>query len=202
MMQRRRMGWRGAVALGVLVVLAGCASPRQAAAPGAVAASATPSSAMPLLRLAPAALGRTLALQQQLSVRGPDGTQRHLQALLEADARELRIALTSMGQVLARMRWDGAQLDVQRSRHWPEQVAPERILSDLQLALWPVAQIAAALPPDWQLLASADGTRRLLQAGSTRIEVREPNPGVTEIDYLQEGWQLRIETQALPQGQP
>lgn len=202
MMQRRRMGWRGAAALGVLVALAGCASPRQAAAPAAVAASATPSSAMPLLRLAPAALGRTLALQQQLSVRGPDGTQRHLQALLEADARELRIALTSMGQVLARMRWDGAQLDVQRSRHWPEQVAPERILSDLQLALWPVAQIAAALPPDWQLLASADGTRRLLQAGTTRIEVREPSPGVTEIDYLQEGWQLRIETQALPQGQP
>lgn len=202
MMQRWRMGWRSAAALGVFVALAGCASPRRAAAPDVLAESATPSSAMPLLRLAPAALGRPLALQQQLSVRGPDGTQRHLQALLEADAGELRIALTSMGQVLARIRWNGAQLDVQRSRHWPDQVMPERILSDLQLALWPVAQIAAALPPDWQLLASADGTRRLLQAGIARIEVRAPGPGVTQIDYLQEGWQLRIETLALPQGQP
>lgn len=183
---------RMAAVLCGLVALAGCAQPPAAVpAPPVVAAQ---SAAMPLLQLAPAALGRTLALQQQLSVRGPDGVERHLQALLEADASEVRIALMSMGQVLARMRWDGVQLDVQRSRHWPQQVEPERILSDLQLVLWPAEVIAQALPPAWQLLALPDGSRRLLQGDTARVEVRAITPQVTEIHYLQEGWLLRIAT--------
>ena len=185
-----------ALSLRSLAVLCGLAGLLACAQPPA-AVPAQPA-AMPLLRLTPAALGRSLALQQQLSVRGPDGGERHLQALLEADAHEVRIALTSMGQVLARMRWDGVQLDVQRSRYWPQQVAPERILSDLQLALWPAEQIAQALPPSWQLLALADGSRRLLQGEVVRVEVRAAAQGVTEIDYLQEGWTLRIATAPLP----
>ncbi len=192
----RALSWRTALVLCGLAVLAGCAQP-PAAVPVAPVVAGAQSAAMPLLQLAPAALGRTLALQQQLSVRGPDGTERHLQALLEADASEVRIALTSMGQVLARMRWDGAQLDVQRSRHWPQQVEPERILSDLQLVLWPAEVIAQALPPSWQLLAQPDGSRRLLQGETARVEVRVVTPDLTEIDYLQEGWRLRILTAPL-----
>lgn len=192
----RALSWRTALVLCGLAVLAGCAQP-PAAVPVPPVAAGAQSAVMPLLQLAPAALGRTLALQQQLSVRGPDGTERHLQALLEADASEVRIALTSMGQVLARMRWDGAQLDVQRSRHWPRQVEPERILSDLQLVLWPAEVIAQVLPPSWQLLAQPDGSRRLLQGETARVEVRVVTPDLTEIDYLQEGWRLRILTAPL-----
>ncbi|MNY73805.1 hypothetical protein D3C86_2126770 [compost metagenome] len=54
------------------------------------------------------------------------------------------------------------------------------------------------MPPGWQLRLAADGTRQLLQAATVRVEVREPSAGVTEIDYLQEGWKLRIVTLALP----
>lgn len=192
----RALSWRTALVLCGLAVLAGCAQP-PAAVPVPPVVAGAQSAAMPLLQLAPAALGRTLALQQQLSVRGPDGTERHLQALLEADASEVRIALTAMGQVLARMRWDGAQLDVQRSRHWPQQVEPERILSDLQLVLWPTEVIAQALPPLWRLLAQPDGSRRLLQGETARVEVRVVTPDLTEINYLQEGWRLRIVTAPL-----
>ncbi len=195
------LSWRTAAVLCALAGLMGCAQ-QPIAQPAPSAQAEMPSQAMPLLQLAPAALGRTLALQQQLSVRGPDGTQRHLQALLEADAGEVRIALTSMGQVLARMRWDGVQLDVQRSRYWPQQVEPARILSDLQLALWPAEEIARALPPAWQLLVQPDGSRRLLQGDAARVEVRAITPLVTEISYLQEGWLLRIVTAPLSPPKP
>jgi len=61
------LSWRTALVLCGLAVLAGCAQP-PAAVPVPPVVAGAQSAAMPLLQLAPAALGRTLALQQQLSL--------------------------------------------------------------------------------------------------------------------------------------
>ncbi len=85
----------------------------------------------------PASLGRTLNLQQQITVRypSPQGEQtRDILALLEADAGHTRLAALAGGQVLARLDWDGSGLRVTRAPWAPAELVPERILSDLQLS--------------------------------------------------------------------
>ena len=65
----------------------------------------------PLLRLAPASLGRTLALQQQLTVAARGQTHR-LDVILEADADSVRLAMMNLGQTVA--------TDTLLSRGWAE----------------------------------------------------------------------------------
>jgi len=85
------------------VVLAGCATPPPPA-----------SHAAPQLRLAPALLGRPLNLQQHLTLHAP-GRDQQLDVLLEADARHVQMGLVAMGQVAARLDWDGTTLTESRA---------------------------------------------------------------------------------------
>lgn len=174
----------------VMAVVAACSTP-----PAAVAANPS----VPLLRLAPAALGRTLSLQQLITVqiRTPHGEQtREIQALLEADATHTRLAALAGGQVLARLDWDGTDLRATRSPWAPAEVVPERILSDLQLSLWPVPAIRAALPAGWRLEASA-GVRRLVTGDDVAVEVSYPNDMTTEFVQHRDGYRLTIRTLAM-----
>lgn len=184
----RSTWWVASVCCLALLGGAGC-STRALQSESAVDASAW---ALPLLTLPPAALGRSMSEQQLLVVRGPDGAERHLQVLLEVDEHSLRLAVTHMGQVLASLVWDGQRLKVQRSRYLPEQVKLERILSDLQLALWPVEQVTQALPAGWQLQTTPDGTRTLAQGHSEKMQVLQRDSGALEIVYVEEGWSLKI----------
>ena len=70
---------------------------------------------------------------------------------------------------LRSMVWDGRQLDKQLSRHWPAQLVPEQILSDLQLAFWPAQNVQRALQAPWQMDVTDSG-RSLLPVGV--LEVR------------------------------
>src|SRR5690606_2285468 len=105
---------------------------------------------LPPLRLAPSSLPAPLALQQHLPFRF-GSHQRDLDALLEADAGQVQLAVQAMGQTGVRLQWDGQQLTQQRAPWLPPQVRAERVLDDLQFALWPSAAIAAALPAGWRL---------------------------------------------------
>lgn len=181
-------------ALAALAVLAGCAATPSAGPTPAVADVARP--AVPLLRLPPASLGRTLNLQQQITVRypSPQGEQtRDILALLEADAGHTRLAALAGGQVLARLDWDGSDLRVTRAPWAPAELVPERILSDLQLSLWPVAAIRAALPPGWRLDATP-ATRRLLAGDELVAEIRYPDAATTEFEQRRDGYRLTIRT--------
>ena len=95
-------------------------------------------------------LGRDLAQQQQITVQVRGQTHR-LDALLEADSGSVRLALISMGQVVARLEWDGVNLIESRAKWLPDFVQTERILSDLQFVYWPVAAIRSELPAAWGL---------------------------------------------------
>ncbi|MGO4332300.1 DUF3261 domain-containing protein, partial [Cupriavidus sp. M-11] len=176
-------------------------------APGTPEAGAPAASreAVPLLRLPPASLGRELMLQQQITVvyRTPRGEERReIQALLEANAAHTRLAALAGGQVLARLDWDGQDLRVVRSPWAPAELVPERILSEMQLSLWPVQAIAAALPPGWRL--DAEAGRRVLRAGGEVVaEIRYPDPQTIEFEQYRDGYRLTIRTlPAATQGGP
>lgn len=163
------------------LVLAGCAT-----------APAPASHAAPQLRLAPALLGRPLNLQQHLTLHAP-GRDQQLDVLLEADARHVQMGLVAMGQVAARLDWDGTTLTESRAPWWPQEVSGARILSDLQLTLWPVGVIQAALPAGWHLVEEGN-VRTLTQDGQVVTVITRLGPLLVRLDQLREHFQLKIES--------
>lgn len=111
------------------------------------------------LRLEPATLGASISVQQHLTVeRG--GRIDELDAALEADAGQLDLVGLAFGQRVLSLHYDGKGITEWRHPMLPAQVRAEDVLEDLQLTLWPVAEVAAALPPDWRVEES--GLRRTL----------------------------------------
>jgi hypothetical protein len=156
--------------------------------------------AVPTLHLAPAALGRTLALQQQLTI--THGTDVHrLEALLEADAGELRLAVQAIGKPALRLRWDGARLEQTHADWLPPQLTGERVLTDLQLAYWPPAAISAALPVGWTLVASS-AHRELREDDAVVVAIDYPAPDRIVIDEPLAGFRLDIASVPLDAGSP
>ena len=175
------------VLLGMLCLLAACAHHAPA-----------PAVALPALRLAPAALGKPLAVQQRLHFEF-GAQQRDLDALLEVDAQEVRLAVQAMGQSGVRLQWDGRELHEQRAAWLPPAVRSARVLDDLQFALWPTDAVRAALPAAWQV--SDDGVvRRLSHAGQDWLVLTRLSPQRLQLQNRAEGYQLEIET--LDEAQP
>jgi hypothetical protein len=148
----------------------------------------------PQLRLAPALLGHPLNLQQHLTLQAP-GRDQQLDVLLEADAQHVQLGVVAMGQVAARLAWDGTTLAEERAPWWPQAVSGSRILSDLQLTLWPVAAIQAALPAGWTL-AESGNVRTLSQDGEVVTVITHTAPAVVELDQRREHFKLKIESRA------
>jgi hypothetical protein len=179
-------------AIGLLpLALLGCSSLKQVEAK------------LPMLHLPPAELGRTLALQQRLSVRRlatPDVPAQVVDVLLEADDIGLRLAGFALNQRVLAMAWDGQALTVQRHPLLPAQVDAERILRDLCLVYWPAESLRQRLPAGWLLQVDADG-RRLLAgehlALSVAFQGSEEN-GQVRLLNLREGYELLIETKVMP----
>jgi hypothetical protein len=148
----------------------------------------------PQLRLAPALLGHPLNLLQHLWLQAP-GRDQQLDVLLEADAQHVQLGIVAMGQVAARLAWDGSTLTEERAPWLPQAVSGARILSDLQLTLWPAAAIRAALPPGWTLAESGD-VRTLSQDGEVVTVITHVAPSVVELDQRREHFKLKIESRA------
>lgn len=172
----------GLAAAACAVLLAGCASP---GAPDATRS--------PLLALAPAALRCEVAVQQRLTVEAPGRPAQQLEALLEVDAEAVRLAFFVMGQGMGTLVWDGWQWDKQLSRHWPAQLAPEQVLSDLQLAFWPARAVQRAVQPPWSVEAGPTG-RRLLRDGREQVRVQFIGNSAVEIIYPGGPFTLRVES--------
>lgn len=147
---------------------------------------------LPPLRLPPSSLPAPLALQQQLHFRF-GRHERDLDALLEADAQQVRLAVQAMGQTGVRLQWDGRQLAQQRAPWLPPQVRGERVLDDLQFALWPTEAIASALPAGWQV-ADDGRLRRLTHQGRTWLQLERADDDSMQLENRAEGYSLRIES--------
>ena len=148
--------------------------------------------AAPLLRLAPSSLGRELAVVQQLDVQAA-GQTRSLDVALEADAQSVRMAFMQLGQTIARLEWDGRQLEQSLAPGWPKVVSAERVLSDLQLVWWPAEAVRAGLAPGWAL-AESPQTRELSYQGRTVTSVRKLAPDHVELIQHAEGYTVQIHT--------
>lgn len=171
------------LALSVLLLcLAGCAS-------------LAPVSPQPLLRLSPASFGGEVALQQRLDLLA-GGVSRQLDAVLEVDATSLRLAVLVLGRTMARIEWNGVTLAESHAPGWPSVVSGERVLSDLQLMLWPADAIRAALPPGWTL-EDTSRQRSLLSAGKPVVRIDRLSARVSDMENLRAHYRIRVESQPI-----
>lgn len=177
------------------LTVAGCASFPERSPKAASNVAHTSAVSLPLLRLPPESLGRYMAEYQALTIEGPGGTTATMDVLLEIDGQGLRMALLQMGRVMARMQWDGSQLHTMRAPGWPQEVSEERILSDMQMALWPLPTVQASLPPTWSMV-QLGAIRYLREHNEDRVVFASEEPGHTIIDYLHSGWRLTIRSRA------
>ena len=152
---------------------------------------------LPRLRMTPAALGQSVSLQQRLEFR-IGGQSRVLDGLLEVDAEAVRLVVQALGQPGVRLVWDGERLEQRRAPWLPSAVRGERVLDDLQFALWPAEAIRQVLPPGWSL--RDDGRVRELEAGGHALLVLERlDDRRLQLHNRAEGYSLLITSaQSLP----
>lgn len=150
------------------------------------------------LRLAPAALGTTLSLQQHLTVER-EGRTDQLDTALQIDDQQLDLVGLAFGQRVMTLHYDGRELQTWRHFMLPKQVQGEDVLQDVQLTLWPAAAIRAALPSGWELRES-DGQRTLLLHGETIAVIDYPDRkawgGTVILNNLRYRYKLTIQSTA------
>jgi len=181
-----RSAWRRRLPAVLAFLLAGCAS-----------APPQPSARLDL-RLAPAALGASIARQQHLTVER-DGHVDELDAALEIDPTHLELVGLAYGQRVMTIRYDGKTLTSWRHVMLPAQVQPADVLRDIELTLWPRDAIAAALPAGWRI--EDDGLRRTLYLdGAPETVIRYTGmprwSGTVVLDNLRYHYRLTIQSVA------
>lgn len=147
-----------------ILSLASCVSP-----------GTSPPRDMPQLRLAPASYEGTVAMEQRLTFSFAQAGEQarrteQVDALVEINSDEVRVLVHRLGRPLLRLGWDGYDIDVWRAPGIPDALDGPQVLNDLQLMLWPVHSIQAALPAPWSLATSGTG-RHLLHAGIEMVTV-------------------------------
>ena len=166
-----------------LLLLAGCAA--QKTAPAARLG----------LKLAPAALGEAISLQQHLTVQR-NGRTDELDAAIEVDPAHIEMVGLAFGQRVLSVSYDGKDLKTWRHVMLPSQVRAEDVLEDMQLALWPVEAVAAALPAGWRIEEA--GLQRRLYLGQELVTTiaygAQPRwSGTIEMDNLRYKYRLTIQ---------
>ena len=111
------------------------------------------------LKLAPAALGASISVQQHLKVERAGRTD-DLDVALQVEPEAIDVVGLAFGQRVLTMHYDGKELTSWRHVMLPSQVRPEDVLEDMQLTLWPAEAVAAALPDGWRI--AEQGTTRSL----------------------------------------
>lgn len=146
------------------------------------------------LRLAPAALGATISVQQQLTVeRG--GSTNDLLAALEVDPQRVSLVGLAMGMRVLSLEFDGREMTEWRHAMLPAQVRAADVLEDLQLTLWPVDEIARALPAGWRIVD--DGLRRTLRRDGVVVATITYSTlprwqGTAVLDNVRYGYRLTV----------
>lgn len=132
--------------------------------------------AMPLLSAE--SLGQTRGARQIVHAAFAD-TEVTMQCVVEITPHRISvIALNAMGLRLFSVVVEDGKTTVERSPGVPEQVQPERILSDIQLAYWPLPKLQQAYAgTDWQVSEPFASTRRLKRGGRLIAEVHYAQTG-------------------------
>jgi hypothetical protein len=168
-----------AMACVAALLLAGCKNaPRPAATPASTGAdSAVPAppavprtDARPALAL-PDAAGMRSASQVIHAAYGSRSVVLRT-AIESAPGRLDVVGVTATGQRVFSAHYDGRSIDARKSPFVPEQLDPERVLADMQLALWPLAAVQAAFRERGLTVTEPfPGVRRLSRADRLLAEV-------------------------------
>ena len=96
-----------------------------------------------------------------------------LSTAIQLDAGSLKVVgVTATGQRLFTVSWNGAAVSAQKSAFVPDAVNPERVLADVQLALWPLPAVQEAFgKAGLEVTEPFAGVRRLRRGDSLIAEV-------------------------------
>ena len=104
------------------------------------------------------------------------GRQDTLLCVLELDKQHIAVAgLSNEGISLFNLNYDGKKMAMDKSPLLPDSVSPERIIKDLQLVYWPLAEMQKILPLQWRLDADKQH-RRLTFNNEPRVDVDYHQP--------------------------
>ena len=159
-----------------------------------------------LMPIAPPA-GPSRRIVQQITAQWPDRKETLL-CVLELDQRHIAMAgLSNDGVGLFNLTYDGKTIVLDKSPLLPESLAPEFIITDLQLAYWPVAVLQKSLHASSWRLESDAGHRRLYFQGDKVVDVNYLTPDAVwaksvELINYRYNYRLQIKTlnyEALPE---
>ena len=159
-----------------------------------------------LMPMAPP-VGPSRRVVQQITAQWPDRKETVL-CVLELDKQRIAMAgLTNEGLSLFNLTYDGKTIVADKSPLLPDSVAPEFIITDLQLVYWPVAVLQKSLHgSSWRLEVDTNH-RRLYYQGNKAIEVNYVVPDAVwaksiELINYRYNYRLHIKTisyEALPE---
>ena len=155
---RRKVGRVRGVAVAMLLASAGCRGPAPMPMPNRWR-----------LALSPASFPELLSLQQQVKVEQAGRTV-DFDAVLDITPDMVTLVGMAFSQRVFTLQYDGKSLQESRSAMLPKEVQAGDVLSDLQLALWPVEVVRAALPEGWAL-TDTEGNRVLSEADTVRTSI-------------------------------
>ena len=128
-----------------------------------------------------------------------------LQCVLQVTPERIAlVALNAVGLRLFSVTVANGQTTVERAPGVPDNVQPERILADIQLAYWPLAALQTAYAgTDWNVTEPFTGTRRLLHDGRLAEEVHYAQntddhwQGRLWLSNFEFGYSLAVDSQPL-----
>jgi hypothetical protein len=152
--------------------------------------------------LAPSTLGAERSVQQVLNVAYRD-QEATLSVVLDVTQTHLQvIGLNAVGVRLFTIDYDGDHLKAERLPGLPEQIDAQRMLADLQLALWPLTALQAATQNTTYTIGEPTaGTRRVKRAGKLYEEVHyagsDPWTGKLWLANFEFGYSIAVESAPL-----
>jgi hypothetical protein len=161
----------------------------------------------PVLMPMAAPVGPSRRVVQQITAQWPDRKETML-CVLELDKQRIAMAgLTNDGLSLFNLTYDGKTIVADKSPLLPDSVAPEFIITDLQLVYWPVAVLQKSLHGSLWRLEVDTSQRRLYYQGNKAIEVNYLVPDAVwaksvELVNHRYNYRLQIKTlsyEALPE---
>jgi hypothetical protein len=149
------------------LLLAGCAT-----------SAPKPPAVPPFALLPPASYGGSAHVTQILNAAYGE-REASLQCVLDIGPQSLSVVgLTATGQRVFTLKYDGATLDAERSPFAPTEIAPERILADLELAYWPLPALQAATAgTPWTISEPRAGLRRVRYGATLVAETHRVGDG-------------------------
>ncbi len=151
-----------------------------------------------LMPMAPP-VGPSRRVIQQITAKWSDRKETFL-CVLELDRQHIAMAgLTNDGVSLFNLTYDGKTMVLDKSPLLPDSIAPELIISDLQLVYWPVAVLQKSFHDSSWRMEVDTSHRRLYDQGSKMAEVNYLLPDASwaksvELINYRHNYRLQIKT--------